>query len=66
VIILAEHAAESLPDSISKRKQVLQAILKCLTREHRAFANVKAQLAAIEAAERLQSELPLMFQTAKV
>lgn len=63
IAILAEHAAETLPDSISKRKLVLTAILKVIKPQHRAFKNLNAQLATLEAAEALQRDLPLMFHS---
>ena len=58
---LCEHAANTLPDSISQRKTVLRAMEKVLRGEHPVLRNVQAQLAAIAAVEQLQAELPMKF-----
>lgn len=59
---LANHVANTLPDSISARKEVLIALANVITSSHPAFKFVSAQLAAIETVERLQRELPLQFK----
>lgn len=56
------HVSETLPDSISHRREILTAMEILLTDEHKATPSIRAQLAAITAAETLQSELPLLFQ----
>lgn len=62
VIALAAHAANTLPDSISERKRVLRAITDLLTADHPAFQSASAQLASIEAVERLNEQLILKFR----
>lgn len=62
--ILAEHAANTLPDSISARREVLKAILENLTTAHPAHLNIRAHLAALDTAENFQRELPLKFKEA--
>lgn len=61
ISILAEHAARTLPDSLPERKRILKAIRNLLKPKHPAYANIIAQLATLESAEKLQSELPLRF-----
>lgn len=61
IAVLAEHAARTLPDSICERKRVLRALEKVLTEKHPALKQVRAQLAAIKAVDRLNEELPLHF-----
>jgi hypothetical protein len=58
---LCRHAAASLPDSISERKIVLVALEKVLKPQHPVYRDVQANLAAIEAAEKLQRELHIHF-----
>ena len=58
---LCRHAAASLPDSISERKTVLVALEKVLKPQHPVYRDVQANLAAIEAAEKLQRELHIHF-----
>jgi hypothetical protein len=58
---LCRHAAASLPDSISERKTVLVALEKVLKPQHRVYRDVQANLAALEAAEKLQRELYIHF-----
>lgn len=62
--LLAEHAANTLPDSITARRVILKAILENLTVKHPAHVNIRAQLAALDTAEEFQRELPLRFQEA--
>ncbi len=64
VLALAEHAAGSLPDSISERKRLLRAITHVLTDNHFAYQQAQAQLASIEAVERLNDQLRLKFHKA--
>jgi len=61
VEILCEHAARTLPDSISERKTILRAMEKILHGNHPVCRDVRAQLAAIAAIEKLQEELPMKF-----
>jgi hypothetical protein len=57
--VLAEHACSTLPDSINGRKRVLRALQKVLPEKHPAMANIRAQLASLEAVERLQISFDL-------
>lgn len=59
--IISTHCAQTLPDSLSARKELLVALITILTAEHPAHKLIAAQLAAIEAIESLQKELPLKF-----
>lgn len=65
VQVLAEHAARSLPDSISERKRVLRALNNVLEDRHPAVRGLRAQLANIEAIERLNDQLKLNFSGGK-
>src|ERR1700677_3765732 len=58
---LCRHSAASLPDSISERKTVLVALEQVLKPQHPVYREVQANLAAIEAAEKLQRELHIHF-----
>ena len=60
--ILAEHAAATLPDSLTQRRVVLKAILINLKKTHPAYANIRQQLASLDLAEQLQAELPFHFE----
>jgi len=60
-VILA-HAASTMPDSLAQRREILRAMEKILTHEHEALAAVQSQLAALDAIDALQAELPLKFQ----
>ncbi len=62
---LARHVAETLPDSISERKELLTALAHVVTEGHPALVSIHAQLASLETIERLQSELPFKFQEVK-
>jgi len=61
IAILLAHVTETLPDSLSKRKKVLTALLNVMKAKHPAYRSVQAQLAAIDTIERLQSDLPLLW-----
>ena len=65
ILILTQHAAATLPDSIAARRRVLAAMLRVLKSSHRAYAHVAKQLAALETMEQLQAQLPLQFTEAK-
>ncbi len=60
---LCRHAAVSLPDSISERKTVLLALGKILKPQHPVYRDVRANLAAIQAVEKLQCDLHAHFTT---
>lgn len=60
---MCQHVSETLPDSIARRKELLQSLISIIGEQHRAFESVCAQLAAIEKLELLQKELPLKFST---
>jgi hypothetical protein len=62
--ILWQHVSETLPDSLSRRKLLLQALASVLTSKHPAFISICEQLAAIEKLEVGQAELPLKFRQA--
>lgn len=63
--ILFEHVSKTLPDSLTKRKELLLAVKMVLPRNHPARAHVMAQIASLEAVEIMQHELPLKFQSAE-
>lgn len=58
------HVARTLPDSLSERKRLLQALDSVLPTRHPAARHVAAQLAAIAGVEQLQQELPMHFESA--
>lgn len=60
--ILADHVAETLPDSLSRRKTVLSALDRILKPGHPAKANVTAQISVLETLEKFQAELPLKLK----
>jgi hypothetical protein len=59
--ILCSHAAKTLPDSISERKSVLRAMEKVLRTDHSVYRDVQAQLAAISALEKLNTQMQMRF-----
>lgn len=61
IAILATHVARTLPDSLVERKKVLVALSRVLKSSHRAYRPVLNQIAAIEAIEAMQTQLPLNF-----
>ena len=65
IAILAEHAAGTLPDSITKRKSVLRAIQAVIKPSHPASRDVDLQLAALDEIAASQELLPLRFEEAK-
>jgi short-subunit dehydrogenase len=58
---IIEHVVGTLPDSISRRREVLTALHKLMKRDHVATRNIRAQLAALDEIQKLQAELPLNF-----
>jgi hypothetical protein len=58
--IVLRHIA--LPDSLSERKTVLEALILLIKHSHPAFNSICAQINAIEKLQILQKELPLKFQ----
>jgi len=61
-LVLAEHVAKTLPDSIKERRKVLHALEIVLKRSHRAYSAIRQQIILLDAMEQLQSELPLKFK----
>ena len=61
IAILAEHVAETLPDSISKRLAVLEALRQLVKATHPAYRPICEQIHTLKTAQRLQKELPLSF-----
>lgn len=64
--ILALHAIETLPDSVSKRKELLNAVRVTLKTNHPAFSKVTEMISAIERLEELQRDLPGLFEKGSV
>lgn len=62
ILIVTEHVCRTLPDSISDRKKVLQALSKILVANHPAYSEVSKHLLLLETLETLQAELPLKFK----
>ncbi len=60
--LLALHAVDTLPDSVSKRKQLLLAIQETLKANHPARSKVAEMLCAIEQMEKVQPLLSAEFQ----
>ena len=58
---LGRDAAVNRPDSISERKAVLLALSKVLKPHHPVYREVQASLAALDAVEKLQNQLPVRF-----
>jgi hypothetical protein len=59
--VLTAHAARTLPDSLRGRKTVLRALEKVLHADHPAHRDVRAQLAGLDAVEKLNSQLETYF-----
>src|ERR1700744_3396575 len=55
--VLIDHASRSLPDSLHRRRLVLQAIKVKINPEHPAHLQVCAQIAALDSISELQSRL---------
>lgn len=55
--ILFHHACDTLPDSLSRRRLVLQALKIKTNPRHRAYTKICAQLAAVESIAELHSQL---------
>ena len=60
--IVLTHAIETLPDSISARKQLLRAMSHVITEKHPAYNAVMSQIAVIESLEELQAKLPIQLK----
>lgn len=61
LLVLAEHVARTLPDSITQRRSLLRALKSTLTTKHRAYDVVSGMLGGLDAHDELQRELPLLF-----
>lgn len=61
IAILAAHASVTLPDSISRRKIILEALANALKPAHPATRAVEGELAAIATLERLDLEIAKAF-----
>ena len=61
IAIIAEHVASTLPDSISKRLSVLEALRQLVKPSHPAYRPICEHIHALKSAQRLQAELPLNF-----
>jgi hypothetical protein len=66
IAILAEHVAGTLPDSITRRIRVLQALLAVTTVKHPARPQIQEQLFNLQTIIRQQEELPLMFTNQEI
>jgi hypothetical protein len=60
--ILFDHACETMPDSLARRRLVLQAFKVKVHRRHPAYAKICAQLAALEVVCELQAQLQAVVQ----
>lgn len=58
--ILIDHALETLPDSIAKRKTLLRAVLNKTSTSHPDFKRVNLMLVYLEKHEAQQVNLPLI------
>ncbi len=55
--VLFHHACDTMPDSLSRRRLVLQALKVKTNPRHRAYTRICAQLAALESIAGLHSQL---------
>lgn len=62
ISILIEHVSNTLPDSISERLVLLEAMRQSIVAKHPAYKTVCEHIHALKSAQRLQSELPLKFK----
>jgi hypothetical protein len=60
--ILFDHACETMPDSLTRRRLMLLALKMKINPRHPAYAKVCAQLAALEAITELQVQLQAELQ----
>ena len=60
--ILFDHACETMPDSLTRRRLMLQALKVKIHPRHPAYAKVCAQLAALESITELQAQLQAELQ----
>ena len=56
-LILFHHACNTMPDSLSRRRLVLQALKVKTNPRHCAYTRICAQLAALESITELHSQL---------
>lgn len=56
--VLARHSLANLPDSMSERRQVLEALLELLPRHHENRQEVRNLLSTLDQHLLLQRELP--------
>jgi hypothetical protein len=63
LLILAQHAIATLPDSISARKVLLGTIVDVLPRDHAARSDAQLLLQSIRKQDELQAELTLSYKT---
>lgn len=64
--ILIEHALETLPDSITRRKTLLNAVACKISQTHPDFKRVALMLLYLDKHEQQQAELPLTSAPAPV
>ncbi|HEY4415932.1 MAG TPA: hypothetical protein VGO57_09590 [Verrucomicrobiae bacterium] len=55
--VLTEHVLSTLPDSISRRREVILALRAKITAAHPAWKNINAQLAALDTIDELQAKV---------
>lgn len=60
--ILFDHACETMPDSLARRRLVLQACKAKVHPRHPAHTKICAQLAALEVVCELQAQLQRVLQ----
>ncbi len=63
--VIYAHAVRTLPDSLTERRQLLEALRRVLPAAHPATAQLAGVLAAMDAAESLQRDLPGFFTQRK-
>lgn len=57
--VLFDHACDTMPDSLARRRLVLQALKIKTHPDHAAYAKICAQIAALDSIAELQKELRL-------
>jgi hypothetical protein len=60
--VLFTHACDTMPDSLSRRHLVLQALKDKTNPRHCAYVKICAQIAALESVAHLQAQLQVQLQ----
>jgi hypothetical protein len=59
--ILVRHVAATLPDSITQRLTLLEALRAVMKDSHPAYDSVCEHIQSLQTAQMLQAQLPLIF-----